>query len=365
MLTGCFKEKSEESSLPAAEFQALLDGSVSDDGVPGVIMAVETPDGIWIGAAGKADVATGQAMTADTQVRIASITKVFTATLIMKLAEENKLRLDDTVEQWLPGVVQNGEAITIAMLLNHTSGIPDHEDDMDFWKRLFTDPTTKWSSADILALIRNQEAHFAPGTEWRYCNAGYYLLGMIAEAAAENNFADEIDHRFFNPLGMSRTALTRAGLSTELYAHYYSWIGANNQIADTSTWDMSWDWTAGSGVTTARDMLIWTQSLFGGQLISMATLSQMITPIHPSTQYGYGLGIIENDPYFGERLITHSGAIPGVNTVWLRYPDSGHTIFIALNRQDYPNPSDPPPVDADAVMNSILSGVRDILRGLG
>ena len=108
-------------------------------------------------------------------------------------------------------------------------------------------------------------------------------------------------------------------------------------------------------------MLTWTRALFGGRVVNEATLKQMTTPIRPSTQYGYGLGVIGKDPFWGERLITHSGANPGVNTVWLHYPDSGRTIFVALNRQDYPNPSDPPPVDTDAVMTSILSGVRDIL----
>ncbi|MFC1999370.1 serine hydrolase domain-containing protein [Chloroflexota bacterium] len=327
-------------------------------------MAVETPDGVWIGAAGKADLATGQAMTADMQVRIASITKMFTAVLIMKLVEENRVSLDDTVEQWLPGAVHNGDNITVAMLLNHTSGIPDYADDMvNYWDRVFATPTEPWSSADILELIRNQEAHFAPGTEWRYCNAGYYLLGMIAEAATGNNLADEMNRRFFEPLGMSRTALTRAGMKTEPYACDYCWVGAHNELEDTSLWDMSSDWTAGSAVTTAGDMLIWTRALFGEQVISIATLSQMTTPVLPSTQYGYGIGKIDNDPFFGDMLLTHSGESEGIHAIWLHYPGTGRTIFVSLNRHDYPTPPEPPPVDTDAVMTSIFNGVRDILNG--
>jgi len=96
ILPGCSER---DHRLPAAELQALLNRSVSDDSVPGAVMAVETLNGVWISAAGKAGLATGQAITADMQVRIASITKVFTAALIMKLVEENKLSLDDTVEQ--------------------------------------------------------------------------------------------------------------------------------------------------------------------------------------------------------------------------------------------------------------------------
>jgi len=122
--------------------QTVLDSAVSDEGVPGAVMAVETPEGTWVRAAGKADLDTGRAMIVDTQVRIASITKPFTAALIMQLAEEAKLNLDDTVEFWLPGALPRyGDQITVLMLLNHTSGIPDHENPREWLDRLIEDPT--------------------------------------------------------------------------------------------------------------------------------------------------------------------------------------------------------------------------------
>ena len=111
----------------------MLNNAVSDGGIPGAVLAVKTRWGTWIGAAGKASLSANQAMTTDTQVRLAGVTKPFTAALIMRLIQENKLALTDTVEQWLPGQVIPGgdttaaQKITVAMLLNHTSGLHDHE----------------------------------------------------------------------------------------------------------------------------------------------------------------------------------------------------------------------------------------------
>jgi len=361
-MPGCFGNDNGDTGLPGRELQSLLDNSVGDDLVPGVVMAVETPDGVWIGAAGKANLATGENMIPDIQVRIASITKMFTATLIMKLVEENKLGLGDTVEQWLPDVIQNGSRVTVGMLLNHTSGIPDHEEELEFWDRLAEDPNASWSSEDVLGFIHDKEFLFEPGTNWSYCNTGYYLLGMIAEAATGNNVSEEIDTRFFSPLGMDRTALTRAGEKTEPYAHDYSWFKPYNQLTDTSSWNLSWDWTAGGAVTTAEDMLVWTRALFGGDVVGAGTLEQMTTPVFPSTLYGFGVFAVDKDPFLGERLITHSGSFPGVNAQWHHYPDSGRTIFVALNRQDFCF-MELPPVNVDAVMNAILTDVHDILNG--
>jgi carboxyl-terminal processing protease len=342
-----------------AKLQAVLNNNVSDDGVPGAVMAVATPEGAWAGAAGKADLTTGRAMTANTQVRIASITKVFTAALIMKLMEEGKLRLDDTVEHWLPGALPRyGNQVTILMLLNHTSGIPDHENTQEWYIKLLSDPTAAWTSEDVLDIIRIHKDDFVqPGAEYQYCNTGYYLLGMIAEAATRDTVTHETNRLLFHPLGMRRTALTRDGMKSDPYAHDYFW--GDDELLDTSGWNMSWDWTAGSGITIASDMLRWTRGLFGGEVVSKATLEQMMTPVPPATGYGFGLDVSAGwAGFFGEKAISHSGANAGVYALWFYFPESNRTIFVALNRMDF---SDPPMVDSGAVMLNILSGVRNIL----
>ena len=350
----------ESAIWPAGEkLQAVLDNNVKDDGVPGAAMAVGTPDGSWVGAAGKADLTTGQPMAANTQVRIASITKVFTAALIMKLVEEGHLGLNDTVDNWLPGALPcYGDQITVRMLLNHTSGIPDHENTQEWYDKLLSDPTATWTSEDVLNIIRiHKEDFIQPGKAYSYCNTGYYLLGMIAEASTKDTVTNGINRLLFHPLGMRRTALTRDGMKSDPYAHDYFW--SDNELLDTSGWNMSWDWTAGSGITIASDMLRWTRGFFGGEVVSMETLEQMITPVPPSTDYGFGLDVSAGwAGFFGEKAISHSGANAGVYTLWFYFPESNRTIFVALNRMDF---SDPPVVDSGEVMMKILSGIRDIL----
>ncbi|MCP4578977.1 MAG: serine hydrolase [Deltaproteobacteria bacterium] len=356
--------KGEDVELEAAiwpagvKLQTILNNNVNDEGVPGAVMAVETPEGTWVGAAGKADLTTGQPMTANTQVRIASITKVFTAALIMKLMEEEHLELNDTVDNWLPGALPcYGDQITVRMLLNHTSGIPDHENTQEWHNRLLSDPTTTWTSEDVLDIVRLHKDEFVqPGTAYAYCNTGYYLLGMIAEAATKDTVTNVINRTLFHPLNMRRTALTRDGMKSDPYAHDYVW--GSDELLDTSGWNMSWDWTAGSGVTIASDMLRWTRGFFGGEVVSRATLNQMMTAILPSTDYGFGLDVSAGwAGFFGEKTISHSGANAGVYTLWFYFPESNRTIFVALNRMDF---SDPPVVDSGEIMMKILSGVRDI-----
>jgi D-alanyl-D-alanine carboxypeptidase len=363
-------------ALLAAKFKALLEKSVSDAGVPGAILAVQTKEGVWIGAAGKADVDARVSMTPDMQVRIAGVTKVFTAALIMQLVEENKIALTDTVAKWLPdlivpGTVPYSNQITVAMLLNHTSGLYDYVGDQYFTDLLLSDPYYAWPSDstydEIIYWI--YDSVFLPGTAFDYCNAGYYLLGKIAEAATGNTDTVEnmVKTRFFAPLTMSKTTLTRGGQfeKTAPSTRGYCWIDPDfyptvvdtAKLVDTSDWDLSWDWTSGSGVSTAQDMLTWTKALFGGQVVNAQSLARMTTPQDPSS-FGFGLEVADQDPWFGEKMYGHGGENPGVVSRWLYYPASGRTIFIVLNRFDSYAPSQ---MDVSLVADSILSGVSSIL----
>lgn len=358
-------------TLPTAQLQALLNQSVTGTGVPGAIMAVQTRLGTWIGAAGTANTATGQLVTTDMQVNLAAGTKLFTAALIMKLAEESKLALTDTVEKWLPGQVMPGgdptaaQKITVGMLLNHTSGLHDHETTTEFEVQLFPAPTSPWSNADVRAIINSYPLDFTPGTAYGYYNSNYYLLGMIAEAAAGDKVENLIQSRFCGPLGMTRTALSPSGLKTAPYLSSY-WFGVPPYAAltDTTNWDLSWDWTSGSGVSTAQDMLTWLQALFGNRVVlSTLSLGLMTTPQAPATAYGYGLMVMNPDTWYGELLLYHTGENPGVLTYWLYYPTSGRIIIIALNRDDkrFFTTVPPPQIDANQVAAYLLNGVSSLL----
>jgi len=227
------------ATLPTTQLQALLNLAVSDNGIPGAIMAVQTPTETWIGAAGKADLGDAalvpprlsQAMTTDTQVHLAGVTRLFTAALIMKLVEENKIKLDETVDQWLfPGAVPSGDKITVAMLLNHTSGLHDHETTQEFFSGLISLPEVPWDPfVDILPIMELYPGDFTPGTDFKSCSSDYYLLGMAAEATTL--FTDTVENMiktdFFDPLNLSHTALTPSGFfdQNNPFARSYYWAG--------------------------------------------------------------------------------------------------------------------------------------------
>jgi D-alanyl-D-alanine carboxypeptidase len=372
------------------KLQALLDLMVSDNGIPGVVMAVQTPTETWIGAAGKADLGDAtlgrdpQVMTADTQVRLAGVTRLFTAALIMKLVEENKIKLDDTVDQWLfPGAVPAGDQITVRMLLNHTSGLHDHETTQDLFSGLIFFPTLPWDPfVDILPIMElSPQPDFVPGTDFKNCSSEYYLLGLAAESTT--SFTDFVENliktEFFDPLNLAHTTLTPSGLfdQTNPFARTYYWPGVPEfpTLTDTTDWDLSFDWTNGSGISTAQDMLTFTTALFAGNVVNGQSLQQMTTP-QPLTSaqgtlpFGFGLEVVNSDPWFGEKMYKNDGETVGAYARWLYYPDSRRTIFIAFNRADkrfntvpaLVPPPDPPQVNASQKADDLLTAAANLIK---
>ena len=249
------------------------------------------------------------------------------------------------------------------MLLNHTSGLSDYEVDPYFIDLMLSDPYYPWPSDSTYydeVIYWMFDSDFPPGTEFKYCNAGYYLLGKIAEAATGEPLEDAIKTRLFSPQSMSRTALTRSGQKTGSFSHDYCWIDADyypsvtstSKLVDTSGWDLSWDWTSGSGVSTAQDMLTWTRAFAGGKVVNAQSLTQMTTPQAPAQTYGFGLELFDSDPWFGEKMCGHGGENPGVLARCLYYPDSGRTIFLFLNRFDSFAPTQ---MDTAPVADNILT----------
>lgn len=351
------------AELPAHQLQQLLNSSVSDNGAPGALLAVQSPAGVWVGAAGKADLATGAPMTPDMQVRLASVTKSLTAILVMKLVEEKVLRLEDTVEQWLPGIIPRGAEMTVEMLLSHKAGIFNHTELTAFWDALLADPARNWTSDDIVALVHDRTPTESFGT-FAYSNTGYYLLGMIVEAATGNTVSDEINRRIFAPLNLSRTRLTRQSLLGAPRSHSYTMMPPDSgKLTDNTDWNISWDWTAGAGVSTGADMLKLASALFGGGILAPSTLERMTTPTEPGG-YGLGIGKLVDTSSIKATLIGHTGENPGTATMWYYFPEYRTTIFVAVNRNDVrTGPDQTVAVDGLATASDIFLKTWKILRG--
>lgn len=320
----------EQEYLPLPEkFQSILNSSIGDArGPEGGVLGIRTDKAIYIGAAGFADSAHATPMGPDFQMRIASMTKTVTASVIMRLVDDGKVSLTDTIDKWFGDTVQASNLITVQMLLNHTSSIHDHESDLS---PFIDNPTKEWSEAEIVAMINASPLDFEPGTSFKYCNSGYYLLGMLAEKAGGASFSEQAADAFFRPLGLERLDVQRPGFVSAPAPHFYSYRADLGEMLDVTGWNYSWDWTAGSGVATAYDITAFIKALFEGQFLSDNSLSMMTRPMDPAVNYGFGVQIqqVDDMPYF-----LHGGENPGNMGSWAYLPDYRLSLFLNYNRLD-------------------------------
>ena len=280
--------------------QQAVDGVVAA-GAVGALARVRDGRGVVTAVAGQADRATGRLLSADDQFEIGSNTKTMMATIVLQLVGEGRLRLTDSVEKLLPGVVPGGEGITVRMLLQHTSGLYNYTDDPDLLKAFFQDPTARHSPEELVAGAMEHPALFEPGARWSYSNTNYLLVGMILQKVTGRSPDRLLQERIARPLGLHRTYLVThlAGDTGPGYAHGYfatfTGSGSTPEIRynDVSGWSLSWAWTAGAVVSTAPELSRFLSALLGGELLPAARLADMLTtvPMDDDGGSGYGLGI--------------------------------------------------------------------------
>ncbi len=291
-----------------------------DNGYPGALAAKTDKDGNAVGAtAGKGNLATGEAPPLDGEVRIASNTKTFVAVLIMKMVEEGKVKLDEPIETYLPGIVKgqgvDGKKITVRQLLQHTSGLPDFGDgQLDY----FAIRNDYVSPRDVLDGVLSRPAQFAPGAKFQYNNANYVALGLLAERVAKRPIAEQIETKIVKPLGLKHTYMPAPGEKTIRGKHphgYHTRDGKPGKLEDITEADPSWEWAAGSMISTPSELNKFMQSVFDGSLLSQASISEMKKSV-PAPEMGgeYGLGLIGYKSSCGV-VWGHSGNNPGFHSL--------------------------------------------------
>jgi D-alanyl-D-alanine carboxypeptidase len=288
--------------------------------------------------------------------RIGSITKMFTAVVVIKLAEDAVLTLDDSLALWLPEVADQlpfGDQITLRHLLTHTSGLFSVVEHEAYWADLFSEMEIDEDTGavtmacvqrdphDTLArYVYGKNANFEPGARWSYSNTNYTLLGMVIEAAADVPLAEAYRTRIYEPLGMTSTFLDCYEEPVIEVVHGYSGIG--DEMTDVTELHESIGWSAGGLVSTASDLITFARGLFGGALFDdPESLVSMTTPTPGSS---YGLGITLQKEYMG-----HAGYITGFRSV-LNYAPEVDTVFVML----YNNDAADPELDLANVLNPIL-----------
>jgi D-alanyl-D-alanine carboxypeptidase len=266
-------------------------------GVPGVVVVTRTAGAETRIAVG-IDLATPRrAMLASDRFRIGSVTKTFVAALVLRLAEQGRLSLDDSVERWLPGLVPNGNAITLRHLLRHTSGLFDYAADPATFAPFASDPGYAWQPRDLVALATRHTPTFAPGQGWGYSNTNYVLLGLIVEAATGRPIAEELERRIFRPLRLWATTFDTDGRFGDRsngpriarFAHGYATLAG--RTLDTSDLNPSWGYAAGAMTSSADDVAIFYRALLRGKVIGRPSLDEMRATVSMSSVAAYGLGL--------------------------------------------------------------------------
>ena len=298
-----------EPSL-AEEFQKVIDDAQQTYNLKGVSAAVITEgQNVWLGCSGNSH--ENVPMSSEMLFHTGSSGKNFTAALVLQLAAENKLSLEDSLHKWLPPFTHVDSTITIHQLLNHTSGIYNYTEDPAVWEVIFADPLKVWTPEEIINQFV-KEPYFAPGQGWYYSNANYILLGMIIRLATGSEISDELRSRFFDPFELDQTFFAGEEEISGNMAHGWYDFNQDDIVDDMSFMPMNsfytFGWTSGAIVTTAEDLATWAGLLYRGSILSPAYLEKMLTfyPRQEPVATGYGLGS-ERYEFHNRVLYGHSG----------------------------------------------------------
>jgi CubicO group peptidase (beta-lactamase class C family) len=256
----------------------------------------------------------------EAKFRLGSITKQFTAACILLLEERGKLRTDDPVKKYMPDAPAAWDKVTIYNLLTHTSGIPSFTDFPDYRSSEAT-PTTP---EKLVARFRDKPLDFQPGENWSYSNSGYVLLGYLIEKISGQSYQNFVEENIFKPLGMHDSGYDSNSAIILHRASGYT-PGPNGPV-NAGYIDMTIPFSAGALYSTTHDLLRWEQGLFGGKLLSAASLKKMTTPF--KGDYAFGLMVRTVD---GHTEIEHGGGIEGFVTMLAYYPDDKLTVVVLAN----------------------------------
>ena len=307
-------------------------------GAPGVLARIDDDRGTWIGTSGTADLDTRKPVPREARFRVASVTKSMVAAIVVQLAEEGRLSLDEPIGKWLAGEIDDGDQITVRELLNHTGGLATYDRAAEF------DDPEQYGQRTYSPQRLIDESERLPQPErgrFSYSNTGYIALGLLVEKVTGHELSAELDQRIFRPAGMTRSYLpgTWDGIRGPHATGYYLPTGADPSLPGSlrpiTRLNPSFAWAAYGVVSDARDLNRFYRALFDGRLVSRKSLAQMRTgvttpqaPIFPR----YGLGLEAVGLTCGE-MWGATGSIPGYVTFSFADATGGRRMTLSVNVQ--------------------------------
>jgi D-alanyl-D-alanine carboxypeptidase len=363
--------------LNTRALQKTVKSLAADLMVPGAVVLVKTPEGDFSYAYGTRTYRGSGPVSVADHIRIGSITKTWTGTVILQLVQEGRLKLDDPVSKYRRGV-PNGRNITIAQLLDMRSGLYSYSEAPELNQTMDSQPRKVWTPAELLALGLHQQPYFAPDNGFYYSNTNTVLLGLIAEQLDGKPLARIFQDRLFTPLGLNDTIFPFPGVNGLPVPHPQGYMyGTNTETLysqglpaylqqqaragalkpdDVTDLNPSWIWAAGAGISTAADLATWAQALAAGHLLNTrlqrARLASSEAPDAGTLDIArYGLAIAKYGGLYG-----HAGELPGFSTFAGHDPANHVTLVVWANLTPAPDGRSPATTIARAVARQVYAG---------
>ena len=344
-----------QQQLTPQQLETVFAGEIHP-GEPGLAVLVKK-DGrvVFEKGYGLRKLGADEAITPETDFRLASFTKQFTAMAIMLLVHDGKLQYDATLTELFPAFPAYGKTITVRNLLTHTGGLPDYEDLMDKEEKAHG---PRWTAEhqiqdeEVLALLEKEtRGKFAPGTSWAYSNSGYVVLGLVIAKVSGTSYAEFLQQRIFAPLGMKETVVYQKG-KNEIRNRAFGHSLENGKLVVTDQSSTSATLGDGGVYSNLEDLSKWDDALANHTLLSAQEMQPALTPVKladgrephwpakpdddnlaPGQPVSYGFGWFL-DPWRGHPRMWHSGSTLGFRTIIDRYTTDHLTIVILCNRTD-------------------------------
>lgn len=320
------------SETQRAAIDTLVHSARESAGFPSLVVVIDRGgDTLYSSVIGEADLGHGIPATADTAYAIGSITKSFTGLAAVQLAYEGKLNLDATVQDYLPDYGGPGASVTVARLLDHTSGIPNYTNEIPGIRESLE--RRAYSRAEMVALFEDLPLKFPPGTRWSYTNSGYYLLGLIIEAVSGMGYYDYLSAHVFEPLGMERTY---SGDYAEIVPRLARGYDLTEQgYVNAPPWYYLVPFSAGSLISTADDVIRYRRGVFHSEHFPPGLRAMILEtrPLAGGEESLYSLGGLIISEFAGRKKISHAGDIWGYTADHAYYPEDDLTIVLLANRQ--------------------------------
>ncbi len=371
----------------AATLSTELPAAMKANAVPGIVVLIDSPTkGDWAHTFGTAEIGKQVPMKMSDLFRIGSNTKTMTSTVILQLVEEGKLKLNDPIGKFVPGV-PNGKKITIRELAEMRSGLYSYSFDPGFNKTLDTQPKKAWTSGELLKIAFSHKPNFAPNARYEYSNTNIVLLGVVIEKLTGETASEAFQERIFGPLGMKHSSLPEPNEWKIPGPHAQGYqFGTNVQTIesyavpkaeqaaaldgsllpiDYTDSDPSWAWTAGGAISTPRELATYAKALGTGKGLLSPKMQKVrlnsLRPVVPGDTSGvkYGIGLAQ----FAPGIVGHDGQVPGFSSFMAYDINTDTTIILSANLSASPVTGENAAVELAKVIIATLYGSGDVPGG--